>query len=164
MIFLGPPPPPPGYVCFDTTRCCSSFGRVQAADLLVISAEASWGAARLSITVTSSLSSSASVGWQSTVTTERATFRIDTRSMGPCDTWTIWWSASAGSEVCIMALCIQPRRTAAERCDFNRDGMVNSQDFFDFLAAFLEFAPAADFNSDGVVNSQDFLGMTGCIQ
>jgi hypothetical protein len=38
--------------------------------------------------------------------------------------------------------------------DFNRDYSVNSQDFFDFLAAF--FAGNADFNGDGATNSQDF--------
>ena len=38
--------------------------------------------------------------------------------------------------------------------DFNRDGVVNSQDLFDFLVAF--FAGAADFNDDGTTNSQDF--------
>jgi hypothetical protein len=38
--------------------------------------------------------------------------------------------------------------------DFNTDGAVNSQDFFDFLGAF--FKGAADFNRDGGVNSQDF--------
>jgi hypothetical protein len=45
---------------------------------------------------------------------------------------------------------------AACRADFNADGAVGSQDFFDFLSAFLAFAPGADFNSDGAVNSQDF--------
>ncbi len=40
--------------------------------------------------------------------------------------------------------------------DFNHDGLVNSQDFFDFLSAFFANAPAADFNHSGVVNSQDF--------
>jgi hypothetical protein len=40
--------------------------------------------------------------------------------------------------------------------DFNADGAVNSQDFFDFLAAFFAGTPSADFNHDGVVNSQDF--------
>ena len=34
--------------------------------------------------------------------------------------------------------------------------VVNSQDFFDFLAAFFATDPAADFNDDDVVNSQDF--------
>lgn len=45
--------------------------------------------------------------------------------------------------------------------DFNRDGTVNSQDFFDFLSCFLSpgicapsFTP--DFNHDGVITSQDF--------
>jgi hypothetical protein len=42
------------------------------------------------------------------------------------------------------------------RADFNGDDSVNSQDFFDFLAAFFESDPAADFNADKVVNSQDF--------
>ncbi len=40
--------------------------------------------------------------------------------------------------------------------DFNNDGSVNSQDFFDFLTAFFAAAPQADFNADGTVNSQDF--------
>jgi len=40
--------------------------------------------------------------------------------------------------------------------DFNGDSVVNSQDFFDFLAAFFGQAPAADFNHDTFVNSQDF--------
>ncbi len=40
--------------------------------------------------------------------------------------------------------------------DFNCDGVANSQDFFDFLAAFFAGTPNADFNGDGVVNSQDF--------
>jgi hypothetical protein len=40
--------------------------------------------------------------------------------------------------------------------DFNNDSTVNSQDFFDFLAAFFETDPSADFNNDTTVNSQDF--------
>ncbi len=40
--------------------------------------------------------------------------------------------------------------------DFNGDGSVNSQDFFDFLSVFFEGLEAADVNLDGYVNSQDF--------
>src|SRR5262249_44364217 len=40
--------------------------------------------------------------------------------------------------------------------DFNCDGVVGSQDFFDFLVAFFNVTPAADFNADGQINSQDF--------
>jgi len=42
--------------------------------------------------------------------------------------------------------------------DFNHDGFVNTQDFFDFNAAFNGGAPSADFNHDGFVNSVDFFG------
>ncbi len=40
--------------------------------------------------------------------------------------------------------------------DFNGNGVVNSQDFFDFLSAFFAALPSADYNGDGTINSQDF--------
>jgi hypothetical protein len=40
--------------------------------------------------------------------------------------------------------------------DFNQSGAVDSQDFFDFLAAFFAHLPSADFNHSGAIDSQDF--------
>jgi hypothetical protein len=45
-------------------------------------------------------------------------------------------------------------------CDFNSNGVLNSQDFFDFLSAF--FNNNSDFNHDGVTNSQDFFDFLAC--
>ena len=48
----------------------------------------------------------------------------------------------------------QVRFAISPPSDYNRDGILNSQDLFDFLTAF--FQEEADFNGDGVTNSQDF--------
>jgi hypothetical protein len=48
-------------------------------------------------------------------------------------------------------------------CDFGgRDGVVNSQDFFDYLSAFFAGDPSANVNCDGFVNTQDFFDFLGC--
>jgi hypothetical protein len=50
--------------------------------------------------------------------------------------------------------------TAACPCDFNASGELNSQDFFDFVAAF--FNMNADYNNDGQTTSQDFFDFLSC--
>jgi hypothetical protein len=42
------------------------------------------------------------------------------------------------------------------RADFNGDGFVNSQDFFDFVNAFFALDPSANYNGDAFINSQDY--------
>jgi len=65
-----------------------------------------------------------------------------------------------GTECCSLVQCITlpDCHPGWHPCpaDFNGDGLVTSQDFFDFLTAFFTANPLADFDHSGVVNSQDF--------
>lgn len=45
-------------------------------------------------------------------------------------------------------------------CDLNNDVIVDTRDFFAFMASF--FAGSADINRDGVTSSQDFFDFIGC--
>lgn len=52
------------------------------------------------------------------------------------------------------SIIVTPRGGCAG--DFNADGSITSQDFFDYLNEFFAAGSPADFNLDGMVNSQDF--------
>ncbi|MBC7772881.1 MAG: hypothetical protein H7210_10330 [Pyrinomonadaceae bacterium] len=54
-------------------------------------------------------------------------------------------NSSCGKQTCPPPAC---------GADWNNDGQVTSQDFFDFIVAF--FAEVADYNNDGQTSSQDF--------
>ncbi|MBC7771898.1 MAG: hypothetical protein H7210_05345 [Pyrinomonadaceae bacterium] len=61
---------------------------------------------------------------------------------------------------CEKANCPPPVPTCP--CNFNSDGFLNSQDFFEFLTAFFTSAPEADYNEDTFINSQDFFDFLSC--
>jgi hypothetical protein len=61
---------------------------------------------------------------------------------------------SIGDYADIDALEVETAHIPHRPVDWNLDGVLNSQDFFDFLGDF--FQGQADFNADGITNSQDF--------
>jgi hypothetical protein len=76
---------------------------------------------------------------------------------------TTWFAGNGVGHSYLYAIALG--EGAACRADFNNDGLLNSDDFFDFAGAFL--TAGADFNSDGLSNSQDFFDflsafLTGC--
>lgn len=80
------------------------------------------------------------------------------RFFGPVDLWTLSDSAvvtfSHNEQGDLTVQC----RVGVEPAtpDFNFDGAVDSQDYFDFVASFLNGMPSTDWNRNGAVNSQDF--------
>ncbi len=72
-----------------------------------------------------------------------------------CQTWVTSTNGTVRRLAGVLPMCVPCL------ADFNRDGEVNSQDLFDFVAAFFESLPSADFNMDGEPNSQDFFDFIG---
>jgi hypothetical protein len=75
-------------------------------------------------------------------------------AVSEADGWTYEWTVTSNpNDVTLRLDGVVPPPCMA---DFNGDGVVNSQDFFDFLGRFFALDVRADVNADGVVNSQDF--------
>jgi hypothetical protein len=79
-------------------------------------------------------------------------FLSPTRSVGLFELRAVGGSATDIAGLDSIRVIARPTCAA----DFNQDGVVGSQDFFDYLTEFFAGRPAADFNTDGAVNSQDF--------
>lgn len=80
---------------------------------------------------------------------------------------TIAFNAVAGQQYLIRVSGFSTRtgsgqiRFACCACDWNHDGSLNSQDFFDFITPF--FSGNADFNGSGRTDSQDFFDFITCM-
>ncbi len=89
-----------------------------------------------------------------------ASLTLSARSAGSITAYFIGTVSVAGGAAQTMAFRVGIPVVTPCPCDFNASGVLDSQDFFDFVAAF--FSGDADFNTDGMTNSQDFFDFLGC--
>ncbi len=69
-----------------------------------------------------------------------------------------WWQVGTDGDV-IMANALKYAASGGAptcRPDINGDGVVDADDFFEFLSLFAAGDPRADFNNDGVIDADDF--------